>query len=149
MNTSVGSRALCTSPKGETTYFHSNILDKSDFIIPKKILWKNVDFPKNWHFANAVPAIAQRAVLIETGSVKIKHNADKFSNMGLALARAPRHTATYPRIVQEHPKQGPNFEKLLDCISRCIIFQCIPPLSFKSPLRMHENFQISYFQAMS
>ncbi|RVW73466.1 hypothetical protein CK203_057923 [Vitis vinifera] len=61
MNTSVGSGALCTSPKGETTYFHSDMLDKSDFIIPKKILWKDVDFPENWHFANAVPAIAQRS----------------------------------------------------------------------------------------
>ena len=59
MNTSVGSGALCTSPKGETTYFHSDMLDKSDFIIPKKILWKDVDFPENWHFANAVPVIAQ------------------------------------------------------------------------------------------
>ena len=46
MNTSVGSGALCTSPKGETTYFHSDMLDKSDFIIPKKILWKDVDFPE-------------------------------------------------------------------------------------------------------
>ncbi|KAL6316353.1 hypothetical protein AAG906_017990 [Vitis piasezkii] len=65
MNTSVGSGALCTSPKGETTYFHSDMLDKSDFIIPKKILWKDVDFPENWHFANAVPAIAQRSESIE------------------------------------------------------------------------------------
>ena len=65
MNTSVGFGALCTSPKGETTYFHSDMLDKSDFIIPKKILWKDVDFPENWHFANAVPAIAQRSESIE------------------------------------------------------------------------------------
>ncbi|RVW83333.1 hypothetical protein CK203_038862 [Vitis vinifera] len=41
------------------------MLDKSDFIIPKKILWKDVDFPENWHFANAVPAIAQRSESIE------------------------------------------------------------------------------------
>ncbi|WJZ92793.1 hypothetical protein VitviT2T_011770 [Vitis vinifera] len=65
MNTSVGSGALCTSSKGETTYFHSDMLDKSDFIIPKKILWKDVEFPENWHFANAVPAIAQRFESIE------------------------------------------------------------------------------------
>ena len=65
MNTSVGSGALCTSPKGETTYFHLDILDKSDFIIPKKILWKDVEFPENWHFANAVLAIAQRSEMIE------------------------------------------------------------------------------------
>ena len=57
MNTSVGSGVLCTNPKGETTYFHSNMLDKSDFIVPKKILWKDVEFLENWHFANAVPAI--------------------------------------------------------------------------------------------
>ena len=42
--------------------YHLDMLDKSDFIIPKKILWKDVDFPENWHFANAVPAIAQRSV---------------------------------------------------------------------------------------
>ena len=65
MNTSVGSGPLCTSPKGETTYFHSDMLDKSDFIIPKKILWKDVEFPENWHFANVVPAIAQRSESIE------------------------------------------------------------------------------------
>ena len=65
MNTSIGSRALCTNPKGETTYFHSDMLDKSDFIIPKKILWKDVEFPENWHFANVVPAIAQRSESIE------------------------------------------------------------------------------------
>ena len=41
------------------------LLDKSDFIIPKKILWKDVEFPENWHFANAVPAIAQRSESIE------------------------------------------------------------------------------------
>ena len=57
MNTSVGSEALCTNPKGETTYFHLDMLDKSDFIVPKKILWKVVEFTENWHFANAVPAI--------------------------------------------------------------------------------------------
>ena len=65
MNTSVGSGALCTSPKGETTYFHLDMLDKSDFIIPKKILWKDVEFPENWHFSNAVPAIAQQSERIE------------------------------------------------------------------------------------
>ena len=65
MNTRVGSGALCTSPKGETTYFHSDMVDKSDFIIPKKILWKYVEFPENWHFANAIPAITQRSKSIE------------------------------------------------------------------------------------
>ena len=65
MNTSVGSGARYTSPKGKTTYFHSDMLDKSDFIVPKKILWKDVEFPENWHFVNAVPAIAQRSESIE------------------------------------------------------------------------------------
>ena len=41
------------------------MLDKSDFIIPKKILWKNVEFPENWHFANAVVAITQCSESIE------------------------------------------------------------------------------------
>ena len=57
MTTSVGSGALCTSPKGETTLFYYDMLDKSNFIIPKNILWKDVEFLKNWHFANVVPTI--------------------------------------------------------------------------------------------
>ena len=57
MTTSVGSRALCTSPKGETTLFYSDMLDKTNFIVPKKILWKDVEFPETWHFANVVPTI--------------------------------------------------------------------------------------------
>ena len=47
MNTSVGSGALYTSPKGETTLFYSDMLDKSNFIVPKKILWKDVEFLEN------------------------------------------------------------------------------------------------------
>ena len=47
MTTSVGSRALCTSPKGETTLFHSDMLNNSNFIIPKKIKWNEVEFPEN------------------------------------------------------------------------------------------------------
>nr|CAN63549.1 hypothetical protein VITISV_043048 [Vitis vinifera] len=65
MNTSVGSEALCTNPKGKTTYFDSDMLDESDFIVPKKILWKDVEFPENWHFVNAVPTIEQRSERIE------------------------------------------------------------------------------------
>ena len=65
MNTSVRSGALCTSPKGETTLFYSDMLDKSNFIVPKKILWKDVEFPENWHFANVVLAIEQRSKRIE------------------------------------------------------------------------------------
>ena len=65
MTTSVGSGAVCTSPKGETTLFYSDMLDKSNFIILKKILWKDVEFPENWHFANAVPTIEQISERIE------------------------------------------------------------------------------------
>ena len=57
MTTSIGSGALCTSSKGETTLFYSDMLDKLNFIIPKRILWSEVEFPENWHFANAVLAI--------------------------------------------------------------------------------------------
>ena len=57
MTISVGSEALCTNPKGETTLFYSDMLDKSNFIIPKKIKWSEVEFPENWHFVNVVPAI--------------------------------------------------------------------------------------------
>nr|CAN74114.1 hypothetical protein VITISV_036745 [Vitis vinifera] len=65
MTTSVGSGAQCTSPKGETTLFHFDMLDKSNFIIPKKIKWSEVEFPENWHFAYAVPAIEQKSERIE------------------------------------------------------------------------------------
>ena len=57
MTTSVGSRALCTSSKGETTIFHSDVINKSNFIVPMKIKWNEVEFPENWHFTNTVPAI--------------------------------------------------------------------------------------------
>ena len=57
MTTRVGSRALCTSLKGETILFHSDVLNKSNFIIPKKITWNEVEFPKTWNFANTVLAI--------------------------------------------------------------------------------------------
>ena len=65
MTTSVGSRALCTSPKGETILFHLDVLNKSNFIIPKRIMWNEVEFPETWHFANVVPAIEQRSEMIE------------------------------------------------------------------------------------
>ncbi|KAL6318568.1 hypothetical protein AAG906_000646 [Vitis piasezkii] len=51
--TSVGSGALCTSLKGKTTLFYSDMLDK------------DVEFPENWHFANVVPTIEQRSEMIE------------------------------------------------------------------------------------
>ena len=65
MTTSVGSGALCTSLKGETTLFHSNVLNKSNFIIPKRIMWNKVEFPDTWHFANVVPVLEQRSEIIE------------------------------------------------------------------------------------
>ena len=65
MTTSVGSRALCTSPKGETTLFHSNVLNKSNFIIPKRIMWNEVEFQDTWHFVNVVPTLEQRFERIE------------------------------------------------------------------------------------
>ena len=45
MTTSVGFGALCTSPKGETTIFHSDMINKSNFIVPMKIKWNEVEFP--------------------------------------------------------------------------------------------------------
>ncbi|KAL6327887.1 hypothetical protein AAG906_027285 [Vitis piasezkii] len=99
MNTSVGSGALCTSPKGETTYFHSDMLDKSDFIIPKKILWKDVEFPENWHFANAVPAIAQRYESIE----QIVQYPDGGGE--LVFSNSFRHSST-PRVSVYEPSRA-------------------------------------------
>ena len=57
--TSVGSRTSCTNPKGETILFHLDTLHKSDFIIPKRIMWNKVEFLESWHFPNAVPTIEQ------------------------------------------------------------------------------------------
>ena len=65
MTTTVEFGALCTSPKGETTLFYSDMLNKSNFIISKRIMWNEVEFPKTWHFANAVPTIEQRYERIE------------------------------------------------------------------------------------
>ena len=65
MTTSIGSGALCTNPKGETILFHSNVLNKSNFIIPKRIMWNEVEFLETWHFANVVPAIEQISERIE------------------------------------------------------------------------------------
>ena len=65
MTISVGSRALCTSPKCETILFHFNVLNKSNFIIPKRIMWNEVEFPNSWHFSNVVPTLEQRFERIE------------------------------------------------------------------------------------
>ena len=65
MTTSIGYGALCTNPKGKTTLFHSDMLNKSNFIIPKKIRWNEVEFPETFHFANVVPTLEQRSEMIE------------------------------------------------------------------------------------
>ena len=65
MTTSVRSKALCTSPKGETTLFYSDVINKSNIIVPMKIKWDEVEFPESWHFINVVPAIEQRSERIE------------------------------------------------------------------------------------
>ena len=65
MTTHVRSRVLCTSHKGETILFQSNLMSKSNYIIPKKILWNEVEFPKSWHFSHVVPPTNQRTEKIE------------------------------------------------------------------------------------
>ena len=65
MTVSIGFGALCTNPKGETIMFHSDVLNKSNFIIPKRIMWNEVECPKNWHFADVVLALEQRFEMIE------------------------------------------------------------------------------------
>ena len=46
MTISVGYGALCTSPKGETTLFYSDMINKSNFIVPMKIKWMRLSFQK-------------------------------------------------------------------------------------------------------
>ena len=64
MTTIVGSGALCTSIKGETIFFQSDLISKSNFII-LEILWKKVDFPKSWHLSNVAQPIYQTIEKIE------------------------------------------------------------------------------------
>ena len=65
MITSVGFGALCAGPKGETILFHFDVLNKSNFIIPKTIMWNEVEFPETWHVANDVLALEQISEMIE------------------------------------------------------------------------------------
>ena len=99
MNISVGSGALCTSPKEETTLFYSNMLDNSNFIVPKKILWKDVEFPENWHFVNAVPTIEQRSERIE--------QIIQYPNGGgdLIFSNSFRHSSS-PRVSVYEPSRA-------------------------------------------
>ena len=101
MTKSVGSGSLCTSPKGETTLFHSDMLDKSNFIIPKKIKWSEVEFPKNWHFVNVVPAIKQRSERIE----QIVQYPDGGGD--LIFSNSFRHSSS-PRILDYEPSRASN-----------------------------------------
>ena len=41
------------------------MINKFNFIVPMKIKWNEVEFPENWHFANAVSAIEQGSKMIE------------------------------------------------------------------------------------
>ena len=99
MTTSVGYRALCTSPKGETTLFHSDMLNKSNFIIPKKIKWNEVEFPETWHFVKAVPAIEQIFERIE--------QIDQYPNGGgdLIFSNSFRHSSSL-RISDYEPSRA-------------------------------------------
>ena len=99
MTTSVGSGALCTSPKGETTLFHSDVINKSNFIVPMKIKWNEVEFPENWHFTNVVPAIEQRFESIEQIVQYLDGGGD------LIFSNSFRHSSS-PRILNFEPSRA-------------------------------------------
>ncbi|RVW20915.1 hypothetical protein CK203_110548 [Vitis vinifera] len=64
-----------------------------------KILWKDVDFPENWHFANAVPAIAQRSESIE----QIVQYPDGGGE--LVFSKSFRHSSS-PRVSVYEPSRA-------------------------------------------
>ena len=99
MTTNVGFEALCTSPKGETTIFHSDMRNKSNVIIPKKIKWNEVEFPETWHFANAVLAIEQKYERIE----QIVQYPDGGGD--LIFSNSFRHSSS-PRISDYEPSRA-------------------------------------------
>ncbi|KAL6349740.1 hypothetical protein AAG906_041147 [Vitis piasezkii] len=99
MTTSVEFEALCTSPKGETTIFHSDMRNKSNVIIPKKIKWNEVEFPETWHFANAVLAIEQKYERIE----QIVQYPDGGGD--LIFSNSFRHSSS-PRISDYEPSRA-------------------------------------------
>ena len=99
MTTSVGSGALCTSPKDETTFFRSDMINKFNFIVPMKIKWNEVEFPENWHFANAVSAIEQRSEMIE----QIVQYSDGGGD--LIFSNSFRHSSS-PRILYYEPSRA-------------------------------------------
>ena len=99
MTTSVGYGALCTNPKGETTLFHLNMLNKSNFIIPKKIRWNEVEFPETFHFANVVPTLEQRSEMIEQIVQYLDGEGD------LIFSNSFRHSSN-PRISYYEPSRA-------------------------------------------
>ena len=99
MTTSVGSGALCTGPKGETILFHLDVLNKSNFIIPKKIMWNEVEFLETWHFANAVPTIEKKFERIE----QIVQYPDGGGD--LIFSNSFRHSSN-PRISDYEPSKA-------------------------------------------
>ena len=99
MTISVGSRTLCTGPKGETTLFYSDMLNKSNFIISKRIMWNEVEFPKTWHCANVVLAIEQRSERIE----QIVQYPDEGEDM---IFSNSFHHSSNPRILYYEPSRA-------------------------------------------
>ena len=99
MTTSVGCRALCITPKGETTLFHSDVINKSNIIVPMEIKWDEVKFPENWHFANVVPAIEQRSKRIEQIVQYLDGGGD------LIFSNSFRHSSS-PRISYYEPSRA-------------------------------------------
>ena len=99
MTTSVGSGALWTSPKGETILFHSDVLNKSNFIIPKRIMWNEVEFLETWHFANAVPDLEQRYEKVEQIVQYLNGGGD------LIFSNSFRHSSN-PRISGYEPSRA-------------------------------------------
>ena len=99
MTTSVGSGALWTSLMGETILFHSDVLNKSNFIIPKRIMWNEVEFPETWHFANAVPNLEKRYEKVEQIVQYLNGGGD------LIFSNSFRHSSN-PRISGYEPSRA-------------------------------------------
>ncbi|RVW50508.1 hypothetical protein CK203_116602 [Vitis vinifera] len=99
-----------------------------------KILWKDVDFPENWHFANAVPAIAQRSESIEQ-MFNIQMEEENWSSPNLSdipaaleflfmnpleLQALPSHEeneSTQESQQDESPVMSPTYSQMINTIS--------------------------------
>ena len=75
------------------------MLDKSSFLIPKKIKWSEVKFPENWHFANVVLAIKQRSEKIEQ-IIQYPHGRGN-----LIFSNSFRHSSS-PRVSVYEPSRA-------------------------------------------